>query len=155
MRKAITAGSKQRESRKTSMEDVKAEVWDRQKQKEQARDMSHRHKLEKRLKTLPQDRNTHADQLRDLDIPGDKMALVSDVLEGKVVGRFISHIWFEDGQKVPYNGKIQKLRQRESKYKIAYWRSNKGETYEDCSVDYDMRICELAADIIFGDLTFL
>jgi hypothetical protein len=36
-------------------------------------------------------------------------------------------------------------------YVVGYW--GEGETYEDDAVDYDMKKCALAADLMCGDLT--
>ena len=61
-------------------------------------------------------------------------------------------MWYEDGQAVTYNGKIEKLKSKGKKYVVAYWNSNVNETYEEDGTDYDMTIYALAADLIGDDL---
>lgn len=58
--------------------------------------------------------------------------------------------WYKDGLAVAYNGKIEKLKSKGSKYVIAYWKGT--ETYEDDAVDYDMSVFSMAADLIEDDL---
>ena len=43
---------------------------------------------------------------------------IANVLEGKVIGRSICHTWSEDGMKVVYNGKLEKLRAKSGMYTI-------------------------------------
>jgi hypothetical protein len=48
--------------------------------------------------------------------------------------------------------KIEKVLKRGGGvYVVGYW--VEGETYEDDAVDYDMKKCALAADLMCGDLT--
>jgi hypothetical protein len=64
------------------------------------------------------------------------------------------HIWYdqENREKTVYFGKIEKVLKRGGGvYVVGYW--VEGETYEDDAVDYDMKKCALAADLMCGDLT--
>lgn len=69
-------------------------------------------------------------------------------MTGKSIGYTICHAWFDDGQSVLYNGKIEKIKMKTKQYVVAYWSQN--ETYED-AVDFNMSIYELA-DLILDDL---
>jgi hypothetical protein len=64
-------------------------------------------------------------------------------------------VWYdEDSQdKTVYSGKVEKVLKRGGGvYVVGYW--GEGETYEDDAVDYDIKKSALAADLMFGDLTF-
>ena len=74
---------------------------------------------------------------------------LSDVLEGRVVGYSLVHVWYEAGGLVPYNGKVEKLKRQSQKYKVAYW--SKSQDYKD-AVDYDISVYSLAVDLLYGDL---
>ena len=71
-------------------------------------------------------------------------------MSGISIGYNICHAWFDDGQSVLYNGKIEKIKMKTKQYVVAYWPQN--ETYEDAE-DFIVSIYELAADLILDDLT--
>ena len=68
-----------------------------------------------------------------------------------VVGQTLTHVWSvgDQGEESLYNGKVLKWKKRENKLKISYWATS--ESFEE-SVDYDIPIKQLAADMLLGDL---
>ena len=64
----------------------------------------------------------------------------------------ICHVWYEENEQVPYNGKIVKVKGKgnKQKYVVSYWSAT--ETLDDAT-DCDMSIFALAADFILSDLT--
>ena len=74
------------------------------------------------------------------------------ILTGAVVGRNISHTWYEAETKTRYSGSIEKLKKRKGdvhSYTVGYWNSE--ERY-DSAVDYTLSKYELGADLICEDL---
>ena len=102
--------------------------------------------MERRLKSID------IDKIRDEfhDLEDSKLANLTAIMPGKSIGYTICHAWFNDGQIVLYNGKIEKIKMKTKQCVVAYWPQN--ETYED-AVDFNMSIYELAADLILDDLT--
>lgn len=146
LRKAIKLGRKQREKRKKNMKDIRLELIKRQEQKQQNRDTAARRRLEKVLK------NSGLDNARK-DFPNldySKPEKLDDILEGRVVGKRICHVWSEDDGHVVYNGLIRKL-YKTKKYKVAYW--SQSEEVDDAT-DYNVSMFELAADLLHEDLVF-
>lgn len=147
LKKGVKFSRRQRQKRKLSQKELRAEVIRREKAREHARDTKERKKLEKILK------NSDLESVRrdypNLDyVNFDK---VQDVLDGKAVGQKACHIWSEEGKLVIYNAKLEKLRMAKMVYKVAYW--SQSEEYDN-AIDYDMSAYSLAVDVLHGDLMF-
>lgn len=105
------------------------------------------------------------------DLSDGDASVVVEILEGKCVGKRVSHIWKMDralvrfngrinkywnckGQKVLCNGKIEKKKRTEkklvNKYVVAYWLDE--QAFEDAE-DYELFPKSVAADYICGDLS--
>ena len=79
---------------------------------------------------------------------------LAGILTGAVVGRNISHTWYdaETMSKTRYSGRIEKLKKRKGdvhSYTVGYWNSE--ESY-DSAVDYTVSKYELGEDLICEDL---
>ena len=147
LRKAVSFGRKQRNTRKQRQKDLRVEMIKRQDDKRQKKNQSERKNLEKQLMNEPLDT-----VLKDFPNMSDAdVTKLQEMLQGKLVGRKIVHVWYEDGGLMTYNGKLKKLRALKAgkKYKTAYWAPS--EDYDDAT-DYEMSVFELAADFIQGDL---
>ncbi len=90
--------------------------------------------IEKKLKS--KDLNIAA-EFTDLD--SNAQSELSDILDGKVVGRRILHLWYDQDnqEETLFHGKIEKLKRKKTAgtYVIGYWTQD--ETYDD-AIDYDM-----------------
>ena len=145
LKKAIKLGLEQRQRRKLKQRDLRVELSRRQAEKQQSRETTERNRLENKLKTV--EVNELAEKFPDLS--EEKREMVAELLTGKCVGHTICHIWYEDGQKVMYSGKLEKFKAKSNKYVVAYW--TQSDTYDDAT-DYDMTASALAADLIADDL---
>ena len=143
-RKAVRYGRLQRDRRRKSQKEVRLELIKRQKQKEQVRNDAQRKKVEKMLKS-----GLDATRKEFPDLDYSKQGL-TDLLDGKAVGKRICHVWFEEDGLVVYNGLIRKLYANKY-YKVAYW--SKSEVLDDAT-DYNMSMYALAADFLHSDLEF-
>ena len=142
LRKAVSFGRKQRDRRKQRQKDLREEMIKRQK-----KNQLERKNLEKQLMNEPLDT-----VLKDFpNISEADVTKLQDILQGKLVGRKILHVWYEDGGLMTYNAKLKKLRALKTgkKYKIVYWAPT--EDYDDAT-EYEMSVFELAADFIHEDL---
>ena len=122
-----------------------SELSKRAAQKRQKKSMSELKKMEKKLKTVKtQDLSTHFPELDPKKLDG-----LSDLLDGKFIGRDICHIWYDrDTQEnTVYHGRVEKL--CGLKYEVGYWLPQ--DTYDDAE-DHEMSKYSLAADLIQGDL---
>ena len=74
------------------------------------------------------------------DLSDDIYSGLTAILTGKVVGRTISHTWFDadSGCQSVWSGKVEKMKKSKGQviYRIAYW-DDKEESYED-STDFDI-----------------
>lgn len=149
LRKAVQLGKKQRRKRRMNEKELRAEVLRRVQEKAQAREMTERRKVDKKLKTATVD--TLASEFPE--VTGQRLENLKVLFKGEAVGQLICHTWYEEGVQVVYSGKIEDkfTERRIYKYRIAYWAND--ESYEDAE-DYDMAIVQLCADFIEGDLVF-
>jgi hypothetical protein len=126
--------------------DLEVEASRRLAEKRQIKDTTIRKKLEKKLKTI--DLTKISEELPDVsDI---KQEQIRELLEGKAVGSNICHVWWEDGKKILYFGRIEKMKAKGRKCVVAYW--SQDETYANAA-DFNISVFELAADLILEDLT--
>ena len=75
-----------------------------------------------------------------------------DIWTDSVVGRMISHWWFDRELNVRdlYCGKIERPKKKDkSKYVVSYWKED--QAHEE-STEYIVCKFEIAADTVFGDL---
>ena len=149
---AIGTARKQRACDKRKHEVVQKVLSNRAARKVHKKQERHRKDLEKKLKSV--DVADIATAFPDLE--EDRVQNLGDILGGRVVGRSICHVWYdeESREETVYSGKIEKLKKRQGQaniYRIGYWA--KEETYDD-AVDYDMSKYALCADLIDGDLAF-
>ena len=145
LKKAVKLGQKQRNKRRLKQTDLRAELLRREAEKQQAQEAAGRRKIERKLKT------TALNKLDEEfpDIGEEKLEKLTELLSGKSVGKLICHSWYEDGNCVVYNGKLEKLKAQGKKYVVGYW--SQEESYDDAT-DYDMSVFELGADFIADDL---
>ena len=85
-------------------------------EKQQAREATERRKVERKLK------DTTVDLLEQefADIGEEKLVNLTELMNGKAVGKQIAHVWLEDGQPVMYSGELEKLKAQQ-KYVVGYW----------------------------------
>lgn len=81
----------------------------------------------------------------------EKVSTIKKLLSGRGVGAFVCHAWDLNGERVMFNGKIEKFNDRKKKYTIGYWATS-GENYDCDAHDTDVSIYAMAADIILDDL---
>lgn len=77
-----------------------------------------------------------------------------DILGGKIVGRNICHVWFDEETKedTVYSGHVDKfLKKKNGTYVIGYWQD--GETYEDDATDFEISKFQLVVDCLLNNLT--
>lgn len=149
MKLAITLGRKVRQRKRKKCIKIRQEISRRVAAKKQQQVTYQRNKLEARLKQTGVDLAT---EFPVMEV--NTRQQVQGILDGKIVGHRICHIWYdqENQEKTVYFGKIEKVLKRGGGvYVVGYW--GEGETYEDDAVDYDMKKCALAADLMCGDLT--
>ena len=149
MKLAITLGRKVRQRKRKKCIEIRQEISRRVVAKKQQQVTYQRNKLEARLKQTGVDLAT---EFPVMEV--NTRQQVQGILDGKIVGHRICHIWYdqENQEKTVYFGKIEKVLKRGGGvYVVGYW--GEGETYEDDAVDYDMKKCALAADLMCGDLT--
>ena len=140
---------KQRQNKHKRCIQIKEEISSRLAVKLQKKKMYQRNKLEKRLKSPDLDISVEFPELEESIQWG-----VRDILDGKIVGHRICHVWYDDDSKskTVYNGKVEKLLKKSGgTYVIGYW--SEEETYQDDAVDYDISKYALAADLVCEDLT--
>ena len=149
LKKVIKFTRQERSKKKLRQKEVRNELIQREKAKEQERDTKERKKLEKRLKDT--DLGTIRNEFPELDY--SKIHDIEAILEGKVVGRRACHVWYEDGKLVVYNAKVEKIKtiRKTKKYRIAYW--SQAEEYDDAT-DFYIPLFSLAADALHGDFAF-
>jgi len=105
---------------------------------------SKRKEVEKMLKSGQLER-----VLKDFpDVSDASLSQLQEILHGGAVGKNILHVWYENGELITYNGKLEKLG-RHNTYKVAYWGLT--ETYDDAA-DYNMSMYELATDLLHEGL---
>ena len=77
---------------------------------------------------------------------------IYDILNGRIVGREMSHIWYDDKEeKTTYHGKVEKLLKKQGgTYRVGYW--GDGQNYEEDAEDFDISKYTLAIDLINEDL---
>ena len=114
LKKAVLLGREQRKKRKGNQIDLRKELLRRQLEKQQAKDTSTRKKLERRLKSID------IDKIRDEfhDLEDNKLENLTVIMSGKSIGYNICHAWFDDGQSVLYNGKIEKIKLKTKQYVV-------------------------------------
>lgn len=147
LKKVIKLGYVQRKQRRMRQKDLTVELARRQADKQQSRETTDRKRLEKKFKNIQVDEISK--EFPDID--EEKLTGVTEFLTGKCVGNRICHFWYEDGNRVMYNGKVEKMKANGKKCVVAYWGLT--ENYEDHAADYDMSVFELAADLVPDDLT--
>ena len=122
----------------TRMQDVqiRKETSLRETKKWQNKDVKERKAFERRIRDLSTEEA----------FPRSIQPIEHNLILGNVVGRSLSHVWYdEDGlDKVVYSGKFEKLK-RSKTYVMAYWKQN--ETYDDAE-DFELTKYELGADIV-------
>jgi len=143
---AIQIRGKQRSKRRMNQKDLEVEASRRLAKKRQTRDTTIRKKLQKKLKAI--DLTKISKELPD--VSDTKQQQIRELLEGKAVESNICHVWWEDGNKILYFGRIEKLKVKGKKCIVAYW--SQDETYDDAA-DYNISVFQLAADLILEDLT--
>lgn len=146
MKWAVGRGRKRRKESRKKTSEVKAEILRRIASKQQKKDEKTRKSIEKKLKQI----DTKDVQTSFPNLTDEVCSLVIDILCGRVVGRKIHHIWYEEGTTKLYGGKIEKLKKNNKEYVIAYWLADE-ETYSD-AIDYDISRLQLAADLICEDV---
>ena len=144
IRFATPCARRERQRKRVRQCSIQAEMSARIATKRQEKEGKDRKQAEKLLKTT-----TLADVATRYHLETSKQDDIANILEGKVIGQSICHTWSEDGMKVVYNGKLEKLRAKSGMYTVGYW--SQTETYAD-AVDYNVSMYELAVDMIFGDL---
>lgn len=97
----------------------------RQAAKQQVRETTDRNRLEKRLKNITSDKLAK----NFTELSEEKLEGVTDLLVGKCVGSSTCHVRHQDGQAITYNGRIEKLKSKGSKYVVAHWKGSSNETY--------------------------
>ena len=142
-------GRKQQQNKHKRCTQIKEEISGRLAVKLQNKKTYQRNKLEKRLKSHDLDIYVDFPELEESIQKG-----VRDILDGKIIGRRICHVWYDDDSqtKTVYNGKVEKLLKKAGgTYVVGYW--SEEETYQDDAVDYDIPKYALAADLVCEDLT--
>ena len=142
----------------TRMQDVqiRKEISLRETKKWQNEDVKERKAIERRIRDLSTG-NPEDISKAFPDFETKEVFNLSDIILGNVVGRSLSHVWYdEDGQdKVVYSGKFEKLK-RSKTYVVTYWKLN--ETYDNAE-DFELTKYELGADNVCvwgggGDLVY-
>ncbi|KAK6183204.1 hypothetical protein SNE40_010731 [Patella caerulea] len=147
---AIGMARKKRNRDRKKQVDISKELSRRAAAKVQKKQERNKKDLEKKLMATDiTDINTEFPDLEETCVVN-----LTDILSGKVVGRDICHMWYDNDtqEKTVYSGRIEKLKKKQGQiyyYRIGYW--EKEESYED-AVDYDITKYALAADFIDGDL---
>ena len=148
LKKAISYG--RRDRRKKNQKQLRVELIRRQDEKVQVKDAKIRKQVEKKLKEGGLDAVVKLfPTITENEIDGEK---VMDLLEGRAIGRNIVHVWELDGERLPYNGRIEKLCESKRKgksYKIAYWTDD--QKYNDAQ-DTDVSIYATVTDFLLGKL---
>ncbi|KAK9515903.1 hypothetical protein VZT92_026503 [Zoarces viviparus] len=145
LRKAVTYGRKQRDRRRIKQKELRDEIVRRQEAKQQKKEDKERKDLEKKLK-----KGGLENVLKSVpDISEEDQIKVTEILDGKLVGRRLVHVWSEESGSITYNGKVEKFRKASGKYKIGYWQED--EDYDDAT-DWEMCKNALAVDLLLGDL---
>ncbi|KAK6177161.1 hypothetical protein SNE40_015318 [Patella caerulea] len=147
IRKAVKYGRIQRDRRRKTQKDLCQELVNRQTKKNSSRTLQKERNLRRSSKSPVW-------QLLKNDFPNLNYAccekLLADILEGKVVGRKICHVWSEDGSLVVYNGLVRKLYANKM-YKVGYW--SQAENFDDAT-DFNVSMFEMASDLLHDDLVF-
>ena len=154
---AIRGGVKARALGKQRKEEREETMFERQREKEQQRDMTKRRKLGKDVaRVVAEGRGVDDEVFRD--VAGDQLEGLVDLFEslrgnGTVVGREIRHVWRVGTEDVIYNGRILRTYQGKNfkRIKIAYWTRQEE---EGDAVDFNINLADFLADAILGDLQF-
>ena len=144
IRFAVKYGRKQRDEKRVKQSEVRAELSKRIATKRQQKETKQRKHLQKKLKTADLSVVTEEHHLGTA-----KQGDLADIMEGKIIGRTICHIWSENEGHIVYNGRVDKFHGKSGVYVVAYWSHD--ESYTD-AVDYNMPMHELAMDLIYDDL---
>ena len=149
---AVSLAREQRVTKRKRSAQIKAVLSKRMAAKMQKKQTLQRSKIEKKLRS-PNFKISADTEFGHIDPENQKS--VQDILDGKVVGRQICHIWYDEDteSKTLFNGKIEKLKKKGGgTYVVGYWDETKGETYQEAE-DIDISKFALAADLICDDLT--
>jgi hypothetical protein len=150
---SIPQASKKRKAFRRLEAAMQKEISERLAAKRQKKSDKERNDLGKKL--LKTDTAELPILFPELEDP-DRLSQLVDIMEGKIVGRRIQHLWYDeptDSTKM-WNGQVQKLRKvakKHNKYKISYWEVT-GNFAE--SEDTDMTVVEMAADFFLHDLEY-
>ena len=146
IRFAVKYGRKQHDVKRVKrvkQSEVCAELSKRIATKRQQKETKQRKQLQKKLKTTDLAVIAEEHHLRTA-----KQGDLADIMEGKIIGQTICHIWSENEGHIVYNGRVDKFRGKSGVYVVAYW--SQDESYTD-TVDYNMAMHELAMDLIYCD----
>ena len=71
-----------------------------------------------------------------------------------LVGLYINHVWSTDGSDVMYTGRICKHKVLKTKQElvISYWEAAES---DNDGTDYKVKLDEVLADIVIGDISFM
>ena len=123
----------------------------------QVRDRRERNKIERNIKDLV---DNHSD-VRTSEVAegldSDTVDMLTLVVRSpqNIVNRKINHTWFDDTNQheVIYAGRIVKVKKSKKQFCVAYW--NESQEDEDAAEDYDVKITQVATDLIMGELIFV
>ena len=148
---AVSFTRKLRIRKRTEKRNVLAELSRRSSQKRQKKQMSELGKIEKKLRALP---STDELSVAFPELENNKLQELTEILDGKCIGRNIMHSWHDDGtqENTLYCGRIEKLLRGGLKYEVAYWEPT--EDYDDAE-DYELSKYAIAADLFVDDLAFV
>ena len=141
---AIHRARKNRTESKSKQVDIRKELCRQAALKTQKKVERERKHVEVKVKNI--DVRDIAASFRDLS--ATMQSDLAGILTGAVVGRNISHTWYEAETKTRYSGRIEKLKKRKGDlhlYTVGYWNSE--ESY-DSAVDYTVSKYELDANLI-------
>ena len=147
---AIHRARKNRKESQSKQVDIRKELSRRAALKTQKKVERDRKDVEVKVKSI----DVQDIAARFPDLSDTMQSDLAGILTGAVVGRNISHTWYdaETKTKTRYLGRIEKMKKRKGdvhSYTVGYWNSE--ESY-DSPVDYTVSKYELGADLICEDL---
>ena len=150
---AVKRARNRRGENKAKYVEMKQEISKRQSHKRQQKEEKNRKRVESQLQQMSANNVPLAELFNSFqDLNPKARSDLSDVWEDRVVGRIISHWWYDKDGNIRdlYSGRIEKQKKkRKTEYVVAYWKQ--GQAFDEGD-SYDVSKFALAADIILGDL---
>ena len=153
---AIRVSAKIKRTNKMSVLELHREIANRVHAKVAMKQKKERGQIERKLRDITKAGGRISDVLPDCT--DQKAAHMVEVIEMKVLGKQVIHVWYDENEKVDiiWNGRITRvernLTSRDPLLVLTYWDN---ESIEEDGEDTPISVYQLAADFYCGDLFFV